>query len=706
MSFSSLNPEQKQAALHDTGPLLVVAGAGAGKTRVLTERIAYLIKEHNVSPFKILAVTFTNKAAREMKERINKSVGDKARDIWVGTFHSICGRILRHDIEHLGWSRNFVIFDTDDQLSIIKKIVKELELDQKKFKPGTVLGAISRAKNELIDADSYARRAGDYFEENISIAYRQYQKKLFDNNALDFDDLLMFTVELFRKNPKVLEYYQNRFLYINVDEYQDTNHSQYMLIKLLAEKHKNICVVGDSDQSIYAWRGADFKNILNFESDYPDAKTVVLEQNYRSTQNILDVSNNVIKNNSQRRPKNLWTKNEAGEKAVLYTAVNEEDEARFIISEIQKLTDQFNYGAFVVLYRTNAQSRIIEETLLQNNIPYRIFSGIRFYERKEIKDILSYLRVIFNPADDISFGRIFSTLLTGIGKTTFKKLETEAIRAKVPMLAAITKGLVQFSGQSAVSINNLVEFIKNMRVLAEKAAASEVIEEVIKKSGYKKALEAEETEEALARLENIEELITVAREFEKLIEDNSLASFLTQISLVTDQDSKDEGKPSVTLMTLHAAKGLEFPVVFMAGMDEGVFPHRRSMFDQDQLEEERRLCYVGMTRSQKKLYLITAADRMLFGQSWNSGPSRFIAEIPENLIEERKNPILEGATRSKEEAVELSRFAIGDMVEHPKWGKGKVLSVSDEGAASILEVRFEVSGMKSLMLKYAPLRKI
>lgn len=691
------------------GPLLIVAGAGSGKTRVLTHRIAYIIKEKHVSPFNVLAVTFTNKAANEMKHRLKHLLGVIHRDMWIGTFHSICARILRQHINNLGWDKNYSIFDEDDQTALMRAVLKEAELSEKRFRPGAVLAAVSRAKNELVDCDLYAKRAEGYFEENVAIAYRIYQEKLFKNNALDFDDLLMFTIELFDKTPKVLAAYQDRFRYVSVDEYQDTNRAQYLLTNMLAKKHKNLCVVGDSDQSIYSWRGADFRNILNFESDYPKAKVVVLEQNYRSSQHILDVANQVIKNNALRKPKNLWTANPLGDQVIHFISANEEDEANYLAEQVKKLSEHYNYSGFAVLYRTNAQSRILEETFLREGIPYRILSGVRFYERKEIKDILAYLRVIVNPSDNISMARLLNMVVNGIGKITLEKISKYALQSKQGLYQACCNiEAIKLPPGITKEIRKFIEFINAFKKQAEVSSAAEVVNRLIIESGYKKQFEEEGTDESLSRAENIEELVSVAREFEKHSDDVSLASFLAQVSLVTDQDTQDNKKPAVTLMTLHSAKGLEFPVVFLVGLDEGVFPHYRSMHDQNAMEEERRLCYVGITRSQKRLFLISAVQRILYGENWNSGISRFVSEIsPKNLLVEQSRLLNEHQrVKTEDEKIILPEISIGDEVEHPKWGKGEVVALSDECEEAVALVNFYQAGKKNLLLRYAPIKKI
>jgi DNA helicase-2/ATP-dependent DNA helicase PcrA len=704
----SLNPAQAEAVRHKDGPLLIIAGAGSGKTRVLTHRIAYLIKEHQVNPHNILAVTFTNKAANEMKGRIRRLVGILSKDMWVGTFHSISGRILRHDMDKLGREKNFVIYDEDDQTSLMKEVIRDLNFDEKHFKPSAVLEAISSAKNRMIGPEAYANAASDFREEKIALAYKAYQDKLSANNALDFDDMLLCTVLLLRNNPAVLEYYQERFRYINVDEYQDTNHVQYTLIKLLAAKYRNICVVGDEDQSIYSWRGADFTNILNFERDYKNAQVVKLEQNYRSTKNILDTANSVIKNNSMRKDKSLWTTNTEGERAVRYLGRDEHDEAFFVAGEIKKFLkdDNKNLNDIVILYRTNAQSRVLEEVFLAEGIPYRILSGVRFYERKEIKDILAYLKVIHNPADNLSLTRVLVNVQEGIGRGTIAKLEKAAAENGVSLFDAALSAEAILQGKARTILKNFTEMIQRLKVLSNTSSVSVLIESLLKETGYLKSLEEEETPESLSRSENVREFLGVAREFERNTDEQSLGAFLAHMSLITDHDTQDEEKNAVTMMTLHGAKGLEFPIVFIVGMEEGIFPHYRSFFDAAGLEEERRLCYVGITRAKEKLYLISVEERSLFGESWLNGESRFLKEIPEDLLKSVKSPrftLMEEVELSEADDISLI-YNVGDRITHPKWGPGEVLALNGRGGSAMLTVAFESVGEKNLMLKYAKLK--
>jgi DNA helicase-2/ATP-dependent DNA helicase PcrA len=719
-ALDTLNDKQKEAVLSTEGPLLVIAGAGSGKTRVITHRIAYLIQEKKVSPSNILAVTFTNKAAKEMKERLSKMVGVLSRDMWIGTFHFVCGKILRKHIDELGWGKNFVIYDEDDQLSLMKKICGELELEGRYFKPQAILGKISNLKNDLISVEDYYKLASSTYEEKIASAYKMYQERLFKHNALDFDDMLNFTVELLSKCPKILEEYQNKFHYVHVDEYQDTNKAQFLLTHLLAGGKNNLCVVGDEDQSIYSWRGADFRNILNFEKNYPKAKVIKLEENYRSTQNILETANQIIRNNTMRKDKKLWTQNPEGQEITHYEAKDERDEAGFIASQIKKeLNNNFLHNEFVVLYRTNAQSRVIEEVFLEHGIPYRIIGGFRFYERREIKDILAYLRIILNPDDDLSLERVLFYFWKGIGKISFTKIDLEAKRKGLTLFKTLSDNVGQAFGraqaealalQSKTQIKKGMAELESFRSKLNDLSAYEMIERVIIGTGYKQALEEENDEESLGRLENIKELMSLAREFEVISGDNSLAAFLAQISLVTDYDRIDETQPKVTLMTFHSAKGLEFKVVFMAGMEEGVFPHYRSLDNPNEIEEERRLCYVGITRAKQKLFFISAAERILFGETWTNGISRFLGELPEERI---KKISFEAVIRSKGvgmrwvegfgKGLEGRSLRPGSMVVHPQWGEGEILKVEDDLDDKVLCVNFKGFGNKNLSLQYAPL---
>ncbi len=755
--LNGLNPEQQNAVKATDGPLLLMAGAGSGKTRVLTHRIAYLIVEKRVNPYNILAITFTNKAAREMRERIGKMMGGAAEEIWISTFHSMCVRILRRDIDRMGFNRNFTILDTGDQQSVVKGILKDKNLDPKKYDPRAILGAISSAKNELIDPEEYAKTAGGYFEQTVSDVYTEYQKRLRKNQALDFDDLIMMTIQLFQRVPEVLEYYQRKFQYIHVDEYQDTNRAQYMLVKFLANRFKNLCVVGDSDQSIYRWRGADIANILSFEKDYPAAKVILLEQNYRSTKRILLAANKVIENNVTRKAKNLWTENPEGNKLVYYRADSEQGEAQFVAGKIKELTREGKYtlSDVAILYRTNAQSRVMEEVLLKSNIEYSIVGGTKFYDRKEIKDMLAYLRLISNPDDDISLQRVINVPKRGIGSSSVDKMANFAAMHDISIFQALDS--VELLGLSPKITKGAREFrdlIKNYTQMQEFLSVTELVEDILDKSGYREMLKAEKSIEAQSRLENLDELLSVTKNFEEVNEDKSLVAFLTDLALVADIDSLDEDgekTDAITLMTLHSAKGLEFPVVFLIGLEEGVFPHSRSLMEEAEMEEERRLAYVGITRAEQTLFLTNAQMRTLFGRTSMNPASRFISEIPEDLLEgvekeERRSTSFGsrggnsfGRSTSGTTGASFGRSAsgttstsfgtpvtrkpvmrpiasstggdtvgwkVGDKAEHGKWGIGTVVSVKGQGEGTELDIAFpSPTGIKRLLAKFAPITK-
>lgn len=722
--LAGLNKEQQQAVKTTEGPLLIMAGAGSGKTRVLTHRIAYILLEKGVNPYNILAITFTNKAAREMKERINGILGGAADEIWISTFHSMCVRILRRDIDRIGINRNFTILDTTDQLSVIKGILKDKNIDSKKFDPRGILSAISSAKNELIDAKQYGKYTGNYFENIVSDVFEEYEKRLLKNHSLDFDDLIMKTIQLFKRVPEVLEYYQRKFQYIHVDEYQDTNKAQYQLVHLLAAKFQNLCVVGDSDQSIYGWRGADIANILSFEKDYPNAKVILLEQNYRSTKNILQVANHVISNNVKRKPKNLWTDNEKGEKIQYYRADTEQGEALFVTGKIKELveTKQRKFSDFAILYRTNAQSRAMEEMLVKANIPYTIVGGTKFYDRKEIKDLLAYLRLVANLDDDISFVRIINVPKRGIGATSLDRIAQYALQNEMSMFRAL--GEVERIGLSAKAMKACRDFyqmISGLNQMQEYLSVMELTEEVIKRTEYREMLKAEKTLEAESRLENIDEFLSVTKNFEESSEDQTLVAFLTDLALVADIDQLDKEenvKDTVVLMTLHSAKGLEFPVVFLIGLEEGVFPHSRSLMEENDMEEERRLMYVGITRAEEELYITNAQIRTLYGHTNINPASRFIEEIPDEFIdrlnEQKRNvhvrdhhqvrPVFRPAQSTT--GGEDIRWRAGDKAIHKKWGVGTVVSVKGEGDHMELDIAFPIPvGIKRLLAKFAPIEK-
>ena len=634
--LKGLNDKQYEAVVNTEGPCLVIAGAGSGKTKVLTHKIAYLIGEKNVKPWDILAITFTNKAANEMKERIAGLVGDPAKDIWMGTFHSICVRILRRFIDRIGFDTSFIIFDTSDQKTLVKNCMKDLAIDDKLFNDRSVLSEISNAKNEMLEPDQYTLRAnGDFRKETIATVYELYQKRLKENNAIDFDDIINYTIKILMENPDVLEYYSNKFKYVLVDEYQDTNKSQFTLITLFASRNGNITVVGDNDQGIYSFRGADISNILNFERDFPGTKIIKLEQNYRCTGNILKAANAVIKNNEVKYKKELWTENEQGNLPQVYLAENEYDEGSYIVSQIEHLKreEYYKYSDFAVLYRMNTQSRAIEDIFRRENIPYKIVGGLKFYERKEIKDIIAYLRLIQNNADNLSLKRIINEPKRGIGKTSLDKVEQLAISNEKSMYEII-KDAEQY-GLNRVYLNSreFINTIEELKSKIEDLSVSELIKQTLKKTGYTKALEDENTIEAENRIENLEEFLTVAMEFEEEFAENGLREFLEGITLSSDLDNMEENEESVTLMTLHSAKGLEFPVVFLVGMEEGIFPGYKSISEPKELEEERRLCYVGITRAKNYLFLTCSRQRTIFGSTSYNPVSRFLKEIPEDLLE-------------------------------------------------------------------------
>lgn len=713
--LANLNREQQEAVRTTEGPLLIMAGAGSGKTRVLTHRIAYLMAEKHVAPWNILAITFTNKAAREMRERVQALVGGAAEDIWISTFHSMCVRILRRDVDRIGINRNFSILDTTDQLSVIKHILSEKNIDPKKFDPRAILGTISSAKNELLSPEQFAKKAGSYYEKIASDVYTEYQQRLLRNHSLDFDDLIMTTIHLFERVPEVLEYYQYKFQYIHIDEYQDTNKAQYRLVKMLAEKLQNICVVGDSDQSIYRWRGADIQNILSFENDYPNAKVILLEQNYRSTKRILQAANEVIENNYNRKPKKLWTENSEGQKIVYYDAMSETDEAQFVVGKIKEYVEsgKRRYSDFAVLYRMNAQSRIVEEMLLKANIPYKIVGGLKFYDRKEIKDILAYLRLIANPNDDISFIRIINVPKRGIGASSLEKVSHYATANGLSLFQALGElEEIGLSARIAAPLNEFRRQIEHWGKMQEFLSVTELVEEVLEKSGYRDMLRAEKTLEAQSRLENIDEFLSVTKHFENVNEDKSLIAFLTDLALVSDIDQlnapEEKGSEAVVLMTLHSAKGLEFPVVFLIGMEEGIFPHSRSLDNEEEMEEERRLAYVGITRAEEELFLTSAQMRTLFGRTTMNPLSRFVVEIPDELVEQVHKKAWTPKVATARTATAIAKeWKVGDKVEHKKWGVGTIVSVRGEGDDLELDVAFQSpTGIKRLLAQFAPITKV
>ena len=640
--FSGLNPAQQEAVACLEGPLLIMAGAGSGKTRVLTHRIANLL-EHGAAPYSILAITFTNKAAAEMRERVENMIGPMAKDIWLSTFHSFCARFLRREIESTGmYKSNFVIYDSGDSQTVVKKVIRELNLDEKQYNPGGIRNAISNAKNQMLGPMAFEAQASDFYQKKVAEVYKGYQKLLRENNALDFDDLLLVTVSLLSENEEIRSRYQRRFRYILVDEYQDTNGAQYQLTTLLAGGYRNLCVVGDADQSIYGWRGADISNIMDFEKDYPDAKTIMLEQNYRSTKTILAAANAVIENNSHRKKKNLWTDNVQGDKITTYMASDERDEARFITESISKQHDIYktSYGDIAILYRTNAQSRVLEDAFMRVGLPYTMVGGLKFYDRLEIKDITAYLRVLYNPMDSVSLMRIINVPKRGLGQSTIEKLMVYGVENNLSLFEVIANEelLEQVPGLTARSKNPLKKFAELLFTLMErmdKLAVSDLIQEVMDATGYLEALKNDKAEKKLeneSRIENLQEFVGVAKDFEKEEEEEpNLENFLSKMALLSDIDNSDLEEERVTLMTLHSAKGLEFPVVFMTGMEEGMFPHSRTLMEPEELEEERRTCYVGITRAQRKLYMTYASIRTIFGRTEAHEPSRFLYEFPEEL---------------------------------------------------------------------------
>ncbi len=768
--LKGLNDKQYEAVVNTEGPCLVIAGAGSGKTKVLTHKIAYLIGEKQVKPWNILAITFTNKAANEMKERIGNLVGDVAADIWMGTFHSICVRILRRFIDRIGFDSSFIIFDTSDQRTLVKACIKSIGLDDKMFTDRSVLSEISNVKNEMLEPDQYTVRAnGDFRKEKIALVYEMYQKRLKENNAIDFDDIINYTIKILMENPDILEYYSDKFHYVLVDEYQDTNKAQFTLVTMLASKNGNITVVGDNDQGIYSFRGADISNILNFERDFPGTKIIKLEQNYRCTGNILKAANAVIKNNEVTYKKELWTENEVGNLPAVYSAKNEYDEGTYIAQQIEHLRreEYYKYSDFAILYRMNTQSRAIEEILRRESIPYKIIGGLKFYERKEIKDIISYLRLIQNPSDNLSLKRIINEPKRGIGKTSLDKIEELSINSGVPMYEII-KNAEQY-GLNRVFLNSreFVNAIEELIAKKDDIKISDLIKETLKKSGYTQALENENTIEAENRIENLDEFLTVAIEFEDESADNKLSDFLEGITLSSDIDNMEEAEETVTLMTLHSAKGLEFPVVFLVGMEEGIFPGYKSIGEPKELEEERRLCYVGITRAKEHLFLTCSKQRTIFGSTSCNQVSRFLREIPSDLLDgyddalgerqesnsnifgdskyswtygskdngniktykiDKNEPKVAAASsstsnngfmfrtaesflnnltkKSSGANVDLSKYKEGVRIYHKKFGEGVISNVEPEGDDLKVDIQFDKVGHKRLMAKFANLEII
>lgn len=765
--LTGMNDQQAEAVQTTEGPLLIMAGAGSGKTRVLTHRIAYLIDEKMINPWNILAITFTNKAAREMRERA-VALNPATSETLIATFHSMCVRILRREADHIGYNRNFTIVDPGEQRTLMKRILKNLNLDPKKWNERAILGTISNAKNDLLDEIAYEHQAGDMYTQIVAKCYKAYQEELHRSKAMDFDDLIMMTLRLFDKNPDVLAYYQQRYQYIHVDEYQDTNHAQYQLVKLLASRFKNICVVGDADQSIYGWRGADMQNILDFEKDYPEAKVVLLEENYRSTKKILQAANDVIKNNRNRRPKKLWTQNDEGEQIVYYRANDERDEAVFVASTIDNIVREKvkNFKDFAVLYRTNAQSRTIEEALLKSNIPYTMVGGTKFYSRKEIRDVISYLNLIANTSDNISFERVVNEPKRGVGPGTLEKLRNFAYEQNMSLLDASANIMLSpIKGKAAQGVYDFANMILNLRDQLDGLSITDTVEAILDKSGYLDALSMQQTLESQSRIENIEEFMSVTKNFDETNTDGTedetgidrLGRFLNDLALIADTDDGEAEAAEVTLMTLHAAKGLEFPVVFLIGMEEGVFPLSRASEEPDELEEERRLAYVGITRAEEILFLTNANTRTLFGKTSYNRPSRFLREISDDLLQyqglarpanssfgvrfTKEEPIQFGQGMSLQQALQTRKanaqpqkhtggaqpfskatgglpfskasdsgnsatdWEIGDIAHHKKWGDGTVLEVTGSGKTQELKIKFPEVGLKKVLASVAPIVK-
>ena len=724
--LTGLNKEQQQAVQHTEGPLLILAGAGSGKTKVLTVRIAHLLAQ-GVNPYEILAITFTNKAAKEMKSRVEGLVGDVANRIWLSTFHSFCAKFLRFELDNfLGYNSNFTIYDTSDSQAVIKAALKALNLDDKYYPVGAMIAAISDAKNKLLFASDFRKQARDFYQQKVADVYEYYERELRKNNALDFDDLLLVAVKLLQSNEAVLDKYSKRFRYVMIDEYQDTNHAQYLLAKLLASHWKNIAVVGDADQSIYAWRGADIQNILDFEKDYPNCTSIKLEQNYRSTKIILDAANAVIENNEGRPKKNLWTDKTEGAKIQHFTAQSEHEEVAFIGDTIAKKHDIHGvpYGDMAILYRTNAQSRVLEEALIKRALPYIMVGGTKFYDRKEIKDVLAYLRVLYNPFDDLSLLRIINVPKRSIGATTVAKLQDYARANGTSLFMTLTQlHLVDsIKGKTKEKLEEFGILIFTLVAEMEDRTVLDILESILDRTGYLAQLEESTDPQDQARAENIGELLSVAKDFQDTNPSGTVEDFLEQVALVNDVDSFEQEESKVTLMTLHAAKGLEFPIVFLGGLEEGLFPHSRTLMNPEEVEEERRLAYVGITRAEKELYISNATTRTVFGRTSSYLPSRFIDEIPEELVDglraKRKvpddikrhvpqhmsvtsRPVTKPIVRNEV----IADWKIGDTAIHSKWGNGKVINVAGEGAGMKLTIEFPTQGVRVVMAKFAPVKK-
>ena len=711
--LDGLNPVQREAVLHTEGPVLIVAGAGSGKTRALTHRVAYLIRERGVSPYAILAITFTNKAAQEMADRVEGLLGTRiARGMWILTFHAACARILRREHTHLGVPGHFSIYDEGDTERAISFALRQLNVDPKRYPPRQVAAIIGRAKDNLIGPAEFEANAGTYYERVVASVYAEYQRRLRAAGALDFDDIIMETVRLFREHPPILEHYQERFRYILIDEYQDTNRAQYHLVNLLAAKHRNICVVGDADQGVYSWRGATIQNLLDFEHDHPDAAVFVMEQNYRSSGAILDLANALIEHNIHRKPKSLWTVADRGDPAVRYRAENEHDEAWYVATEVERLVQEegYRYGDVAVFYRTNAQSRVLEDVFMRAGLPYRIVGGVRFYQRKEIKDVFAYLRTVVNPGDLVSVRRVINSPKRGIGEATVAAVEGFAATEGIPFLEAARRAdeIPTLAQRAKGAVASFVAIVDGLATLAaDGVGPADMVEAAFTRSGYLAELEEERTIEAMGRVENLKELTGVAREFEQRNPEGTLGEFLEQVALVSEQDEYDPDEPAITLMTLHNAKGLEFDVVFMVGMEDGVFPHYRSMTDSAELEEERRLAYVGVTRARRRLYLTHAWSRSLFGGSNYNPASRFLSEIPSSLVQHARGDGEAGPAGRPADGFGHHPVAVsaGDTVYHDRWGEGVVLSVSGSGQRTEATISFSDLGEKRVLLAYAPLAK-
>lgn len=725
--LDGLNREQAQAVQHTEGPLLILAGAGSGKTKVLTVRIAYLLSQ-GVNPYEILAITFTNKAAKEMKSRVESLVGDVANRIWLSTFHSFCAKFLRFELDNfLGYNSNFTIYDTSDSQAVIKAALKALNLDDKYYPVGAMIGAISDAKNKLLFASDFRKQAKDFYQQKVADVYEYYERELRKNNALDFDDLLLVAVKLLQTNAAVLDKYSKRFRYVMIDEYQDTNHAQYLLASLLSSHWKNIAVVGDADQSIYAWRGADIQNILDFEKDYPNCTSIKLEQNYRSTKIILDAANAVIDNNEDRPEKNLWTDKTEGAKIQHFTAQSEHEEAAFIGDTIVKKHDIHGvpYGDMAILYRTNAQSRVLEEGLIKRALPYTMVGGTKFYDRKEIKDVLAYLRVLYNPFDDLSLLRIINVPKRSIGATTVSKLQDYARNNGTSLFMTLTQlHLVDsIKGKTKEKLEEFGILIFTLVAEMDDTSVLDILEAILDRTGYLAQLEESTDPQDQARAENIGELLSVAKDFQDTNPTGTVEDFLEQVALVNDVDSFEQEESKVTLMTLHAAKGLEFPIVFLCGLEEGLFPHSRTLMNPEEIEEERRLAYVGITRAEKELFISNATTRTVFGRTSAYLPSRFIDEIPSELIDglraKRKvpddikrhvpqhmsvtsRPVTKPIIRNEV----IADWKIGDTARHSKWGNGKVVGVDGQGAGMKLTIEFPTQGVRVVMAKFAPVKKV